>query len=585
MRSAVLLAGVSAVAGQSVAQAVLWSDCATPSATCKRFTGTDGASAEFDVASLLSAGGHTLNDTRAYPSFEYVFNVGASLDGTPNGICDSTADDVADAGVTCANQKTGAVVACPQNTNTYKSAGYQVWSTSDGNHCHRLTGDISATPSLVTWGLVDTDGRDPSMGVTLTMTGGDHTLVAYDPNTPNVRAAYQRTLRLVLRCSADDSPLPTSEEVRETQQGLYEITLETVHGCPTGCPRTGPTNERLCADHGSCQLWGVDGSTTSKMPKCICDKNFYGLACAESCTVSDCGGHGVCGYDADQKFAHCFCNSGYNGVDCTKAGTGGAVFVEAPPVQHQLASPDLAYPPVPGNSSSEEAYLYCYTLCASDPACGCFSLSFVELSLFTAQSDASCRFGTSAACSQTAACPTNTLGWPHCSKYDRPGVVDNSAAIAAAQKQAVATGAVVITMLVLLLLMVRPSHLLLVLFCFFVLFPFISSPFRDRSVLRTFAPSARCRSARGRRGADPRTRALLRRGARPRPNPFPSWRTLSSRVLISFLLHSSFSVRSSILLFFLGRRLLRDRRRWSHLRRPQAADADLGRRVVRRVRR
>ena len=61
-----------------------------------------------------------------------------------------------------------------------------------------------------------------------------------------------------------------------------------------------------------------------------------------------------------------FCNSGYDGVDCTKAGTGGAVFVEAPPLQHQLASPDLSYPPVPGNSSSEEAYLYCYTLCASD---------------------------------------------------------------------------------------------------------------------------------------------------------------------------------------------------------------------------
>tara|TARA_B110000908_G_C9997943_1_gene332810 strand:+ start:34 stop:534 length:501 start_codon:yes stop_codon:yes gene_type:complete len=101
-----------------------------------------------------------------------------------------------------------------------------------------------------------------------------------------------------------------------------------------------------------------------------------------------------------------------------------------------------------GNSSSEEAYLYCYTLCASDSACSCFSLSFIELSLSTAQSEASCRFGTSSACAATTKCESEHTV---CTMYNRPGVVDNSAAIAAAETKAVATGAVVITGLILLL--------------------------------------------------------------------------------------------------------------------------------------
>ena len=54
-------------------------------------------------------------------------------------------------------------------------------------------------------------------------------------------------------------------------------------------------------------------------PHCVCDKNFFGPACAGSCTVQDCGGHGVCGHDVDKNFAHCFCNTGYDGVDCTKS--------------------------------------------------------------------------------------------------------------------------------------------------------------------------------------------------------------------------------------------------------------------------
>ena len=124
-------------------------------------------------------------------------------------------------------------------------------------------------------------------------------------------------------------------------------------------------------------------------PHCVCDKNFFGPACAGSCTVQDCGGHGVCGHDVDKKFAHCFCNTGYDGVDCTKSvrtsrdravhalstlrsshpppfalslshthththtytthsltqGTGGAVFIESG-LEKVLAAPDIQYPPV-----------------------------------------------------------------------------------------------------------------------------------------------------------------------------------------------------------------------------------------------
>jgi hypothetical protein len=233
----------------------LWSDCFHPAPTCKVYTGTDGQTAQFSLDALLAPGGHRLNDTRAYPSFEYVFNVGSNVAGAPNGACATTVDDAA-TGVDCRNPATGNPLpgGCPAVTHTSPSGGYQIWDTDEGTKCHRLTGDLSAAGADITWGLVDTDGADPTLGVTLTMSGGDGTLLAYDQNNPTYRAPFPRALRIIMRCTSDDSPLPTVEEVIETQQGLYEISLETVHGCPTQCPRTGASAERLCADHGTCQV-------------------------------------------------------------------------------------------------------------------------------------------------------------------------------------------------------------------------------------------------------------------------------------------------------------------------------------------
>jgi hypothetical protein len=398
-----------------------------------------------------------LNDTRAYPSFEYVFNVGGTLSQVPADVCKTTSDDNTESrNLTCVDVGSTTTHACPHNANSFSAGAFQVWSDNSGkNYCKRIAGDVTSSPALLEWGLVDTNGQDPSLGVTLTMKGGDYTMVQFDRTQPLVRHASRRSLKIVMRCSADDSPLPTSEEVRESSQGMYEIDLTTVHGCPTSCKRTGPTSERLCAEHGTCQVWESSADASAQtQAECICDKNFYGPACEHSCTVSDCENHGVCGFDVDRGYAHCFCNSGYFGVDCKsapKVAEANGYLQESGPGS-QLAFGDIGKPDVPGNSTSEEAFEYCYDLCVNDNHCQCFSLYFAEVSLVTAQTESYCRFGTSSACGQVLeVCTPDARGWPRCATYSRPYSTDNSEAIHTAQGKAEATGAVVITMLVVIL--------------------------------------------------------------------------------------------------------------------------------------
>jgi hypothetical protein len=106
-----------------------------------------------------------------------------------------------------------------------------------------------------------------SAGVRMSYTNGD---VCFAANGTKL----QRALTVYFECY--DSPLViTADQVYEDEACVYRAVIRTRFGCPLQCT-------------------GGAGSGGSR----------------------PCGGHGVCGYDATNSRARCFCNRGYGGATC-----------------------------------------------------------------------------------------------------------------------------------------------------------------------------------------------------------------------------------------------------------------------------
>ena len=104
------------------------------------------------------------------------------------------------------------------------------------------------------------DEEDPSKGLKMTYYGD------YCNGPPRV----QRQFNLVLGCEDKLNPVPL--HAYEYEHCVYTVTIPSVYGCPLECPVAA---RKLCA------------------------------------------GNGHCAYDSDKGGAHCFCNQGYFGPDCS----------------------------------------------------------------------------------------------------------------------------------------------------------------------------------------------------------------------------------------------------------------------------
>lgn len=165
------------------------------------------------------------------------------------------------------------------NAVTYGPGGiFQV--DSRNGICHRLGGNASAGVMSVAMSGDSVRGmkdRIYAHGVMLNYTGGD---VCTDWVTG---VEYPRSTTLFYECY--DNPVnPQAAVIIEETTCQYFIIIRSRHGCPTQCRKDGAG--RVCS------------------------------------------GHGVCGYDATNSKAKCYCNSGwespdgfcsaFNGVDAVK---------------------------------------------------------------------------------------------------------------------------------------------------------------------------------------------------------------------------------------------------------------------------
>lgn len=160
-----------------------------------------------------------------------------------------------------------------QNNNSPATA-FQYFKYGQSG-CWRVGGDWNSLPQSSVFNFIFdqyTPTRNYAMGVALHLTGGD---TCKRPDG----SVVQRALTLRMECTEMSGILSFANVTAVEEPPCdYNIVVRTPNACPTQCTR---------ASNG--------------VP---------------------CGGHGVCGYDTTTKSAHCYCNEGYTGSDCSTQQSG-----------------------------------------------------------------------------------------------------------------------------------------------------------------------------------------------------------------------------------------------------------------------
>jgi hypothetical protein len=175
-------------------------------------------------------------------------------------------------------------------------------------------GALYALRSNLKWSLID--DTNPQRGVVLEMEGGD-VCKGSGGETPVATAA--RSLRIAFQCESNTEPLPHFETVTEDNFCQYSFTLQTIYGCPTQCAKT---DGKICNDVGKC-AWDHGEEAV----RCACTdlgvsdqhNSNFGPYCDQVCkaTCTSATNHGFCEFDTDANAARCFCNTGWEGTDCS----------------------------------------------------------------------------------------------------------------------------------------------------------------------------------------------------------------------------------------------------------------------------
>lgn len=206
--------------------------------TCK--TSVKGATWDFtalEKTMYVSGGDIECTYDKEEKSYEYAFSA-----------CGSAA----------VSSKCASTAHCPLD-GAIKSAG--VIQMDDTECC--VAGSISDKS------IQPLDPNDRSKGIQIILRGGQKCLHP----TP---APRQTTLKLLCNTRAKE---PQTTAVSEPSHCKYEITIQSIYGCPTECP--------------------IEKSS--------------GLVCA---------GRGICRTDSEIDAVRCYCDEGFKGKDCGQEGSG-----------------------------------------------------------------------------------------------------------------------------------------------------------------------------------------------------------------------------------------------------------------------
>ena len=184
--------------------------------------------------------------------YSYYFNLCAPVLSAPANNCNgSTYCANINANGTCVQSADDRV---PIHNLTY---AYQV---KPDDFCYPLSSS-KTDGSNIDISLYDTD--DPTQGIKIKFSDG-----AWADD-----CEANRALTINLKCEDDPASVPRTAEVTadEFAKCKYELTIDTMHGCPSGCNAYANS---LCAAQGLC---GYDYG--SSRARCFCYYGYYGSAC------------------------------------------------------------------------------------------------------------------------------------------------------------------------------------------------------------------------------------------------------------------------------------------------------------------
>ena len=199
----------------------------------------------------------------------------------------------------CADVAPGDVAdACDETTGSASESmaeaapAYQVFD--DGSpQCYRTGGSVDDDAN-VKWGLLDPQA--PSAGVYVRYYGGN-TCSKFSPTRRdacdyevNGMDYCRRSTKLNFVCNNHITEVSEHLDVQEGTGCAYEVTMNSVHGCPLECPRGGPDGF-VCANNGVCSYDGLeDGFTVggdAGVPRCLCKLPYGGDDCYDYATIAE----------------------------------------------------------------------------------------------------------------------------------------------------------------------------------------------------------------------------------------------------------------------------------------------------------
>ena len=143
-----------------------------------------------------------------------------------------------------------------------KGFAYQINEAQDA--CYPLSSGSADDVSISLY-----DHLDPTQGIIIKHTNGEWA----------DSCGANREFTIKLKCEDDPSSVPRQTDVTEYAKCKYQMTIYTMHGCPSGC---GAYANSLCAAQGLC---GYDFSTNRS--RCFCYHEFGGSACEQVESYSD----------------------------------------------------------------------------------------------------------------------------------------------------------------------------------------------------------------------------------------------------------------------------------------------------------
>lgn len=193
--------------------------------------------------------------------------------------------------------------ACEETTGSARESmdeaapAYQVFDAhgddAHGAECYRTGGTLGDVGNSK-WGLIDP--QNPSGGVYVRYYGGN----TCSKTSPTRRDACdyevngmdycRRSTKISFVCNNHIAEVSENLDVKEGTGCAYEVTMNSVYGCPLECPRGGEEGY-VCSNRGICAYDGLEDGLTvdgeAGVARCLCKWPYGGDDCYEYATLTE----------------------------------------------------------------------------------------------------------------------------------------------------------------------------------------------------------------------------------------------------------------------------------------------------------